>query len=48
MNLRGAKDRPALNEVWENVAAQLEGKPQVHRNYSLQGASGVLKEKIFG
>ncbi len=48
MNLGGAKDRPMLSEVWENVAAQLEGKPQVHKKYSLLSATGVLKEKVFG
>ena len=44
----GAKDRPMLEEVWENVEAKMDGKPQVHHKYSLLSATGVLKEKIFG
>ena len=48
MNMGGAKDRPALKEVWDNVAAQLEGKPPVHDKLSLQSVTGVLKEKVFG
>ncbi|KAJ7676149.1 hypothetical protein B0H17DRAFT_1161534 [Mycena rosella] len=34
MNLGGAKDRPVLDEVWENVEAQLHGKSKVHNTYS--------------
>lgn len=36
MNLGGAKDRPDLNQVWENVLARLNGQPLVHKKYTLQ------------
>jgi hypothetical protein len=48
MNLGGAKDRPDLVQVWENVQAKIEGKPMVHAKYSLGGFFGMVKGKIFG
>ncbi|KAJ6456688.1 hypothetical protein C8R45DRAFT_1034051 [Mycena sanguinolenta] len=48
MNLGGAKDRPVLGEVWENVQAQLNGKSKVHNTYSTLGALKLLGRKIFG
>jgi hypothetical protein len=48
MNLGGAKDRPALEEVWENVRAKLDGKEVVHKSYSLQSFLAVIREKVFG
>ncbi|KAJ7756069.1 hypothetical protein DFH07DRAFT_742893 [Mycena maculata] len=48
MNLGGAKDRPALDEVWENVEAQLRGKSKVHNAYSTVGFLKLVGRKIFG
>lgn len=48
MNLGGAKDRPDLVQIWENVQAQLKGSQRVHAKYSLLGPLAVLKQKIFG
>jgi len=47
MNLGGAKDRPDLLQVWENVQAKLAGKPVVHKKYSLLGVFGTIAGKIF-
>lgn len=48
MNLGGAKDRPELEQVWENVQAKLEGKKRVHRVYRKISALGVIWGKVFG
>ncbi len=48
MNLGGAKDRPDLEQIWENVQAKLKGERKVHTTYKLLGIWGVLKGKIFG
>lgn len=48
MNLSGAKDRPELGQVWENVKAKLEGKKRVHGVYKNISALGVFKRAIFG
>ncbi|CZR65966.1 uncharacterized protein PAC_15866 [Phialocephala subalpina] len=48
MNLGGAKDRPELEQVWENVQAKLEGKKMVHSAYKKIGAVGLLWGKVFG
>ena len=48
MNLGGAKDRPNLNQLWDNVEAKLAGNKPVHAKYSLLGSLAVLKERIFG
>jgi peroxiredoxin len=48
MNLGGAKDRPNLTQVWENMEAKLDGKPEVHANYDLQSFVKVMWGKIFG
>jgi hypothetical protein len=48
MNFGGAKDRPSLKEIWENVESQLKGGQPVHRRPSTMGAMGVLKQKVFG
>lgn len=48
MNLGGAKDRPDLTQVWDNVEAQLNGKPAVHKSFRLQSLFGVLGAKLFG
>ena len=48
MNLGGAKDRPDLNQIWDNVQAKLEGKPPVHTKYTLTTFIGTMWGKIFG
>jgi peroxiredoxin len=48
MNLGGAKDRPDLKQVWENMEAKLAGKPEVHGKYDLQSFTKVIWAKIFG
>ena len=48
MNLQGAKDRPALNEIWENAEAQMSGKPQVHAKYKLQKFTTGLWQAVAG
>jgi hypothetical protein len=48
VNLRGAMDRPALNEVWANAEAKMNGKPVAHMKYSLQSAAAAFKQKPFG
>ncbi|KAF8177555.1 hypothetical protein K438DRAFT_1908574 [Mycena galopus ATCC 62051] len=48
MNLGGAKDRPVLDEVWENVEAQLNDKSKVHNTYSKIGFLKLVWGKIFG
>ena len=48
MNIGGAKDRPSLKEIWENVESQLKGGQPVHSRPSTMGLMGVLKEKSFG
>ncbi|KAF7366098.1 AhpC-TSA domain-containing protein [Mycena venus] len=48
MNLGGAKDRPVLDEVWENVEAQLKGKSKVHETYTTTGFFKTVWGKIFG
>ncbi|TAQ88402.1 hypothetical protein B7494_g3260 [Chlorociboria aeruginascens] len=47
-NLGGAKDRPDLNQIWENVESKMKGGQVVHKTYSLQGILGVIREKLFG
>ena len=48
MNLGGAKDRPDLTQVWENVEATLKGNPEVHKKLHLQTFTQVMWQKIFG
>ncbi len=48
MNMGGAKDRPELEQVWENVQAALEGKDKVHNEYKLISVWNVIKGFIFG
>jgi hypothetical protein len=48
MNLGGAKDRPDLSQVWENVQAKLKGRERVHGRYKLMSFVGMVKGKIFG
>ena len=48
MNMGGAKDRPMLQEVWDNTAADLRGRSPVHKYYSKTTFFGVMGRKIFG
>jgi hypothetical protein len=48
MNLGGAKDRPDLKQVWENMEAKMNGKPEVHKKYDLQSFAKVMWGKVFG
>jgi peroxiredoxin len=48
MNLGGAKDRPDMKQVWENIEAKMDGKPEVHKKYNLQSFVTVIWGKIFG
>ena len=46
MNLQGAKDRPNLDQIWDNVEAKLNGKDAVHKTYTTAGVATVLGEKF--
>jgi len=48
MNMGGAKDRPDLGQVWENVQSKLNGTGEVHNVYKKTGVLGLLSQKIFG
>ena len=48
MNLGGAKDRPVLPQVWDNVQAKLEGKAPVHSEPAKTGLLTGLKQQFFG
>ena len=48
MNMAGAKDRPSLKEVWDNIAADLRGQSPVHKEYSKTTLFSVMGKKIFG
>ena len=43
MNVGGMKDRPDLNEVFENVRAKLNGEKQVHAKYTTGGIGSFTK-----
>ena len=48
MNLGGAKDRPSLQEVWENAEADMAGKKPVHETIPLLSFVQGMKQMIFG
>ncbi|KAL7928125.1 hypothetical protein V8C35DRAFT_326202 [Trichoderma chlorosporum] len=48
MNMGGAKDRPVLSEVWDNVEAKLNGVDVRHKKYSLVSVMQVLRQRVFG
>ena len=48
MNLGGAKDRPSLNEVWENAEAKMNGKPEPHKVIPLLSLLQGIGQKMFG
>lgn len=48
MNIGGAKDRPGLEQVWENVQAKLDGKASMHAKYRTGGVWEMMKWAIFG
>jgi hypothetical protein len=45
MDLGGAKDRPPLKEVWENVDAKLQGREASSDRFNC-GEVTVILEKI--
>jgi hypothetical protein len=48
MNLGGAKDRPELEQIWDNVQAKLKGGEEVHGSYKLTSFWSVITGNIFG
>lgn len=48
MNIGGAKDRPSLQEIWENSQALLDGRPVKHTTLSTEGFLKLIRKKIFG
>ncbi|KAL8833235.1 MAG: hypothetical protein Q9170_004399 [Blastenia crenularia] len=48
MNLRGAKDRPSLKEMWEHVEAEVQGEEPVHAQIPLLSFLQGIRQKIFG
>ena len=48
MNLGGAKDRPSLNEVWENAEAKMNGRSEPHKVIPLLSFLQGIRQKIFG
>jgi hypothetical protein len=48
MNIGGAKDRPDLKQVWENVQAKVKGHEAVHQKYKLEGFWVWAWGKFFG
>lgn len=48
MNVGGMKDRPELEQVWDNVKAKLEGRERVHGTYKIIGILKTIWAKIFG
>jgi hypothetical protein len=48
MNMGGAKDRPSLVEIWEDVQLRLSGKEAHRKSYSKQSFIKVIGAKIMG
>jgi hypothetical protein len=48
MNLSGAKDRPDIEQIWDNVEAKLQDKPEVHKTLSTYGFFETIYGKIMG
>ncbi|KAH6991322.1 hypothetical protein BKA56DRAFT_574243 [Ilyonectria sp. MPI-CAGE-AT-0026] len=46
MNLGGAKDRPMLDQIWENVSRQLQGQEVTYTTYSMSGIFQALASKM--
>jgi hypothetical protein len=47
MNLKGAKDRPDLDQIWDNVDAKLHDKPIVYKDYHTQTLGGSKTEDLW-
>jgi hypothetical protein len=47
MNLKGPKDRPDLDQIWDNVDAKLHDKPIVHKDYHTQTLGGSKTEDLW-
>lgn len=48
MNIGGAKDRPSLVEIWEDVQLKLDGKDVHRRSYSKHSFVRVVRAMITG
>jgi hypothetical protein len=52
MNLGGAKDRPMLTQVWENIDAKLKGEKARFDNIQTEGffsmVCGKIRSLVFG
>lgn len=48
MNLGGAGDRPALEQIWDNAKAKFEGASVVHTEYARQGLLATLRKTVLG
>lgn len=46
MNLGGAKDRPMLDQIWQNVSKQLQGQEVTYSTYSMSGIFQALASKM--
>jgi len=46
MNLGGAKDRPVLDQIWQNVSRQLKGQEVMYTKYSTTGIFHPLVSKL--
>jgi hypothetical protein len=47
MNLGGAKDRPSIQGVWENVDAKMHGREEPHPSLTTAGVFSVLSERLW-
>jgi hypothetical protein len=48
MNMGGAKDRPLLEEVWDNAKSRIEGGDAVHQSYRKISVLGTMLGKMLG
>ena len=48
MNLYGAKDRPSLVQIKENIFAQIDGKKKPHKMIKTQTFWQGIRYKAFG
>ena len=47
MNLGGAKDRPSVKDIWENVDAKMHGKEEPHTSPTTAGVFSVLNGRCW-
>lgn len=48
MNIGGAKDRPSITEIWEDVQSKMAGKQVDRVSYSTQSFFKVMAAKLMG